>query len=173
MQRSSVATDRLLSDCVVTIGNTAGLASGLRPPLSPEAVCVDETNIKLRGLFESPFVVSLDREGYEISVCIESLMPLENPQNQPLLRRNDRLLIEPDADQRESVQLVYGIKSVQPDGQWRAKLNLSLMGPLCDAAVEHNGFPLVFPFVLGARAFDHCINLDGGQPFRVNGKFVQ
>lgn len=173
MQHSSVAIDRHLSDCVVTIGNTVGLASSLRPPLCSEAVYQDDSNLKVRGMFESPFVVGLDREGYEITISVETPIPLENTQNIPMLRRNDRLLVESDADDRPGVQRVYGIKSVQPDGQWRVLLHLSLMGPLCETAEEYVGLPMAFPVVLGSKTYEHCINLNGGPAFKVDGKFIE
>ncbi len=172
MQRSSVAADRRLSDCWVTIGNSSGIASHLRQPLSEEAVYKDESNLKLRGLFQSPFVSEVDREGYELSVDIENPMPLRGTQNVPLLRRNDRVLVEPDNDDRAAVKLVYGIKSVQPDGKWRVLLKLALMGPACQSEQEFRAFPYTFPFILGGRSYDNCINLDGWHPFMVDGEFV-
>lgn len=165
MQSASVAIDRRLSDCYVTVGNTVGLASSLRPPLSAEAVYDDSQNIKLRGLFESPFLVDINREGYEITVGMETPVPLLNTQNVPMLRRGDRLFIEHDADDRDAIQLVYGITSVQPDGKWRVLLRLALLGPMCDSDVEYVGFPLVFPFVFGHRTFDSCVTLNGGPDF--------
>lgn len=171
LKRSSAITDQRLSDCWVTIGSTAGLASSLRPPVSPDAIVQDDANLKYRGIFESPFDVELDREGYSISVGMETPIPIGNTQNVPMLRRNDRLLIELDSD--DSLQLVYGIKSVQPDGKWRVLLTLGLMGPMCDTSAEYVGLPLVLPFVLGGRSYNQCINLNGGQPFMVDGKFIE
>lgn len=171
-KRSSTAIDRHLSNCVVTIGNTLGVAPLLRAPVSKQAVVQADKNLSFRGSFESPFVVDVDREGYEITVDIENPVPLTNTQNLSLLRRDDRLTIRADRES-PTVQTVYAITSVQPDGQWRVLLHLSLLGPLCESAEEFDGFPLDFPIVLGGRTYNECINLNGGAAFMNEGVLLR
>ena len=159
----SDATDKHLTDCFVTFGASCEWAGLLRQPRSPRAEFASGCNIKIRGKFEHYFQETQETEGAEISVEIETLVPIKGSQRTHFLRHYDRLIVDLDheADLADKPRIVHEIREIRLDGYYRTLLLLHPLGPLCpEHSLNPPGYPYTFPMTYGAAVFHDCAKLN-------------
>lgn len=159
--RLSDAADRLNSDCYVEFGNSAGWIADVKPPLSSLATFEAGSNIRIRGRFEYFYAQNLDKEGYQISVCITSLLMSNGNIHWDLIRHLDRVLVEKDAEP-DGVKMVYEVYRVEHDGRYRTLLFLHALGPVCteQSTQTHYGYGQPYPVSYGGVPYQSCTDLN-------------